>query len=84
MAKMWYSCLKTEHKSAEGNGTLMAGTVFRVKKFSDILVQCTEVHGKQRTWFFTVDYCKSAMTKPSVDLDSVMEESFMQCEANYC
>ena len=84
VAKIWYSALKIEHKSSTGNDTLMAGSVFSVKKHSDTLVCCTELYGKQRTYFFTADYCRSAMTKPSVDLDSVMEESFMLCEAAYC
>ena len=84
MAKIWYSVMKTEHKLAQGGDTLMAGVVFRVAKFSDLLVQCTQVFGAKKTYYFTPEQCRMLMTKPAVDFDSVMEESFMQSEANYC
>lgn len=83
MAKIWYSTLKTEHKISN-TLTLKAGTVFNVKKLPADLVSCTELHGTQTCYIFPRVLCQLLMTQPSVDLDAVMEESFMVCEANYC
>jgi hypothetical protein len=83
MAKIWYSCTKIEHKIAHGD-TLMAGVVFHVKKLPGDLVSVQQIHGKQKCYTFTVDLCRKILTRPTVDFDSVMEESFLQSEATYC
>lgn len=84
MAKIWYSVTKTEHKLPHGGTLMAAGVVFKVAKFSDMLVQCTQCFGPKNTYYFTPEQCRMLMTKPTVDFDAVMEESFMQSEANYC
>lgn len=84
MAKIWYSVMKTEHKVATSGDTLMAGVVLKVAKSTDGLVSATQCFGAKKTYYFTPAQCRMLMTKPTQDLDSAMEESFMQSEANYC
>lgn len=84
MAKIWYSVMKTEHKLAQGSDVLMAGVVLKVAKLSDGSISCKQVFGAKKSYTFTAEFCRQYMTRPTVDLDSAMEESFMQSEANYC
>jgi len=84
MAKTWYSVVKVEHILPHGGGTLMAGTVCTVAKFSDMLVRVTQVHGSECTYYLTPEQCRMIMTQPTQDLDSAMEQSFLCCEAAYC
>ena len=84
MAKIWYSVMKTEHKIATSGDILMAGVVLKVAKMSDGLISATQCFGAKKSYTFTVEQCRKMMTRPTVDLDSAMEESFMQSEANYC
>ena len=84
MAKIWYSVMKIEHKIATSGDTLMAGVVLKVAKTSDGLISATQCFGAKKSYTFTADQCRKMMTRPTVDLDSAMEESFMQSEANYC
>ena len=83
MARMYYTCLKTEHKTSSGK-VLKAGTLFSVQKHTDGLVACSKLHELDGTYYFPQELCRKIMIQPSVDLDAVMEESFMVCEANYC
>jgi len=59
MARKWYSVVKTEHKFAHGGGTLMAGSVCNVAKFSDMLVRVTQVHGSECTYYLTPEQCRT-------------------------
>ena len=84
MAKIWYSVMKSEHRLADTGEILMAGVVLKVAKMADGLISCKQVFGAKKSYTFTAEFCRQYMTRPTVDLDSVMEESFMQSEANYC
>lgn len=83
MAKTYYSCTKIEHKLFTGK-VIKAGTIFSVSKHPDGLVACTNINGLDGTYYFSQELCRKIMVQPSVDLNSIMEESFLQCEANYC
>ena len=80
---MWYAVTKREHRTSNGD-YIMAGVVFAVSKSTHGLVKCTHVHGVPKTYMFRKATCKDIFTKPVRDLDSAIEESFMQSEANYC
>lgn len=87
MVKIWYSVMNSEHILPGAVGAkIMAGTVFRVRKVANCSqsILCTEIEGAKRSYVFTADFCKKAMSKPTVDLSSAIEYSIMQCESAYC
>jgi hypothetical protein len=91
MAKTYYTSLKVEHKLASTGAVLKAGLLLKVAKADAGLVKCTELYSDSdmsriggKTYYFTPEQCRMLMLKPSVDLDSVIEESIMICEATYC
>lgn len=86
---MWYTVLK---KEMTVNGvTAKAGTIYTAKKVELFInegwVQFTaldEQVAQLKETALPQRMCKDWFTKPTKDLDSAMEESFMVCEAVYC
>lgn len=90
---MWYSVLKQELTLQENfAGTtykVPAGTVWAVKKgLVDGIMGVVATHiddaYKYGPLYFFVDEARSLMTKPTKDLNSAIEESFMVSESVYC
>lgn len=81
---MWYSVVKSEHKTFTGK-KLMVGTIFTVAKDPGGMVACTDLHNPWvGTYFFTQEQCRNIFTQPTTDIDSAHEEAIMLCEAAYC
>lgn len=83
MARTYYTCLKTEHKTSSGR-LLRAGTVFSVTKADDGMVACSRMYALDGTYYFPVELCRKIMIAPTLDESAAVEESIMICEANYC
>lgn len=83
MARIYYSCLKIEHKTSSGK-LLKAGTLFSVQKHTDGLVACSKLHELDGTYYFPQELCRKIMIEPTLSESAAMEESFLICEANYC
>lgn len=91
MAKTYYTALRVEHKIARSKTVLKAGLLLKVAKDGNGMVKCTELYSDTdmsriggKTYLFTPEQCRMIMLRPSVDLDSIIEESIMICEATYC
>ena len=83
---MWYSVLRTEMSVA--SNVIKAGSIYEVKKYNDKLILCipTEGESAKRAGQFktTIKEARTIFTRPTRDFNDAVEESFMQCEANYC
>ena len=79
---MWYAVLRREFKDVR------AGSIYAVKKYDNHQIICIPVEGASavRTGrlTLTVEMCRTLFTRPTRDFNDAVEESFVQCEANYC
>ena len=83
--KMWYAILKREQEGFP----FKAGTVFAVKKVqNEICATKIDLNNFKEipfvSYIMTVEAAKNYFTKPSDDKNSIIEESFMICEREYC
>lgn len=74
----WYSTLLEKHIPVQ------AGRVYKVEKDSPNFVRAVNVHNPADVLHFSKQEAKVLFTRPTKDLDSAMEESFMVCEREYC
>ena len=87
---MWYAVLRKElmlqEKFAGSTFTIPAGTVWVVKKDDAVGVRADNIDeaSDYAPLFVTPKEAQMIFTKPTKDLDSAVEESFMVCEAVYC
>ena len=84
---MWYSVLRCEH-TIPNIETVRAGSIYRVQRYTDEIVLCTPVEGMsaQKAGPFKISAAKArqVFTRPTQSFSDAVEESIMQCEANYC
>ena len=83
---MWYTVLRTELQWA---GVLIrAGSIYQAKKYTEnvILFLPQEGHSAKLAGRFKlpVSQARVMFTKPTKSFGDAVEESIMQCEANYC
>ena len=85
---MWYAVLRREltlqEKFAGSTFKVMAGTVWIVKKDAEHGVRADHIHNKYGPLFLDQEDARKIFTRPTKDIDSVMEESINVCEAVYC
>ena len=89
MAKMWYTCAKTEHKLFDGHNTrtINAGALFTAVKKGERAVLLTPYEpadGYKAPLSLHVDAARELFVTPSTDVSAVIEQSIMLCEAAYC
>jgi hypothetical protein len=82
---MWYTVAKFEA------GKIKAGTVFVCRREDDSVVlnkvnlgDALHFMDSFTSYRMDPDDCREWLTKPTKDLDSAIEESFLICEAQYC
>ena len=87
---MWYAVLRKEltlqEKFAGSTFTVPAGTVWNVKKDDAVGVRADNIDeaSPYGPLHFTVKEAQLIFTRPTKDLGSAVEESFMVSEAVYC
>ena len=78
---MWYAVLNKESMGFK------AGSVFSCLSVSKEEVEVNHIGSSKNMivgWTMSKQVAKVAFTRPTRDLDSAMEESFMVCEREYC
>ena len=83
---MWYTVLRTELQWA---GVLIrAGSIYQAKKYTEnviLFIPCEGQSAKLAGRFkLPAAQARVMFTKPTKEFSDAVEESIMQCEANYC
>ena len=85
---MWYAVLRRELPVPLTTKRIRAGSIYHVRKYNDQYVLCTPVEGESAKVFGDIKVptteARTIFTRPTRDFNDAVEESFMQCEANYC
>jgi len=82
---MYYAVLKCEY--AVNDIIQQAGGVYNVSKINvgnKTLVRASNINNPAQVLTTSQDVARSIFTKPTSNLDSALEESFMICESVYC
>ena len=85
---MWYAVLRRELPIPLTTKKIRAGSIYHVRKYNDQLILCSPVGGESAKQFGDIKIptndARTFFTRPTNDFNDAVEESFMQCEANYC